>query len=328
MNMPITDTREKIFRYIEKMDKVSPKELVEELKISPQALYRHIKKLLIENKIEKIGSSPKVYYQVTNEKNEPIECEIVDSISLEFINSNFYTVTPLGVEKEGIDGFKYWCEKRGYPLQKTASEYVLTLGKYEAYKTNSVIDGMSKMKNTFKKVCMDEILYLDFYAIERFGKTKLGYMLLYSKQSQSYDYINRLIGLISEPIKNIIKFYNIDGIAFAPPTVKREVQLMKILEKKLEFGLRKVSIEKLKTPIIVPQKTLSKLDDRIENAKNTMLVTENSKFNNILLIDDAVGSGATLNEISEQIKAKNICNKLICLAITGSFNGFDVISEV
>jgi hypothetical protein len=326
--MPKNDTRANIFLFIELNHRVSPKELVEHLKISPQALYRHIKKLLIENKIEKIGSSPKVYYQIAKINTKAIQCEQVDEVSLKFINSNFYTVTPLGIEKEGIEGFKYWCEKRNYPLQKTANEYLVTLGKYEEYKQNSVIDGMVKIKNTFDKVWMDKILYIDFYAIERFGKTKLGYMLLYAKQSQSQDYINRLIDLISDPIKNIIETYDIDGIAFAPPTVKREVQLMKILEKNLEYGLRKVSIEKLKTPIIVPQKTLSKLEDRIENAKNTMLVTENRIFKNILLIDDAVGSGATLNEISAQIKKKNICNSLICLAITGSFNGFDVISEV
>jgi len=48
-----------------------------------------------------------------------------------------------------------------------------------------------------------------------------------------------------------------------------------------------------------------------------------------LLIDDAIGSGATLNEIALQIKNRGIVNgKIIGLAITGSIKGFDVISEV
>ncbi|MDP2736391.1 MAG: hypothetical protein Q8O59_01245, partial [bacterium] len=85
---------------------------------------------------------------------------------------------------------------------------------------------------------------------------------------------------------------------------------------------------KIKTPIIIPQKTLSRLQDRIENARSTFVVDENTKYNNILLIDDAVGSGATLNEIAGRIKQKNIARKIIGLAITGSFKGFDVISEV
>jgi len=52
-------------------------------------------------------------------------------------------------------------------------------------------------------------------------------------------------------------------------------------------------------------------------------------YKNILLIDDAVGSGSTLNETAGQIKRKGICKgQVIGLTITGSFKGFDVISEV
>lgn len=59
------------------------------------------------------------------------------------------------------------------------------------------------------------------------------------------------------------------------------------------------------------------------------MVSDNSQHGNILLIDDAVGSGSTLNETARQIREKGICNdKIIGLAITGSFKGFDVISEV
>lgn len=50
---------------------------------------------------------------------------------------------------------------------------------------------------------------------------------------------------------------------------------------------------------------------------------------NVLLIDDAVGSGATLNEVASQIKQRGIASgKVIGLAIAGSLKGFDVISEV
>ena len=48
----------------------------------------------------------------------------------------------------------------------------------------------------------------------------------------------------------------------------------------------------------------------------------------ILLIDDALGSGATLNETAQKIKNQKLAETVIGLAITGSFSGFDVISEV
>ena len=134
---------------------------------------------------------------------------------------------------------------------------------------------------------------------------------------------------IKPSIDKIIKKYKIDGLGYIPPTVKRETQLMKVLEKGLGEDIRKVKISKIKTAVAVPQKTLNKLSDRIENAKNTIVVEENSVFKNILIIDDAVGSGATLNEVAKKIRDKGLCRgNIIGLALTGSFKGLDIISEV
>lgn len=77
------------------------------------------------------------------------------------------------------------------------------------------------------------------------------------------------------------------------------------------------------------QKTLTKIEDRIINARETISVDGNANYSNILLIDDAVGSGATLNETARKIRQKGLCrDHIIGLAITGNFKGFDVISEI
>jgi len=185
------------------------------------------------------------------------------------------------------------------------------------------------MKSTFPKVWLNELFYLDFYSIERFGKTKLGQLLLYAKQSQNKKLIKELVTSVKPQINFIISKYKVDGVGFVPPTVKREMQFMKELEKDLKLRKRKLSIVKVKTEIIVPQKTLNKLPDRVENARRTFVVNDSGRYNNVLLIDDAVGSGATINEIASQIESKGLCKgRMIGLTITGSFKGFDVISEV
>lgn len=213
---------------------------------------------------------------------------------------------------------------------KTANEYIKTLKKYDKHKLKSgLIDGMDKIKTSFKKVFLDEIFYLDFYAIERFGKTKLGQFLLYSKQSQDKKMIKSLSASIRDEIINLIDDYDIDAVCFIPPTVKREVQLMKELEGNLKLPVKKIKIVKIKSDIAVPQKTLNKIRDRIENAEGTFFIDDRGIYNNILIIDDAVGSGATLNIVAGKIKqAKLTKGKIIGLAITGSYKGFDVISEV
>ena len=328
-----TNTNEKILSYITVKGQASINDLSNHLGITRQAIHKQVNRLLDIGKIQKIGRPPKVFYLIN--KTGTIDVAItpntleVDLGLKKAINENFMFITPLGQKKLGWEGFAEWCKKRNLPIFKTAINYVSTLQKYDKFRVNGLIDGMNKLKNTFDQIYVDKIFYLDFYSIDRFGKTKLGQELLYAKQSQDKKLIKDLIEVVRPRINELIRDYKIDGVGFIPPTVKREIQFMKELEKNLHLKTRIIKISKAKTEIAIPQKTLSKLPDRIENAKNTIFVEENSTYNNILLIDDAVGSGATINETAAQIKRKGICkNKIIGLSITGSFKGFDIISEV
>lgn len=323
-----TDTSKRIIEYISEREKATAAELVDYLVISRQAVFKQLRQLIENKKLVKFGKPPKVYYQIAGKQIFEKKIEI-DPLLKKIIDEHFLQITPGGEAKEGLPGFIYWCNKYNLPVQKTAEEYARTLKKYAAHKVAGLIDGMHKIKNTFDKVYLEKLFYLDFYAIERFGKTKLGQYLLYAKQSQNRQQIKSLIKAIKPRVDGIIKRYSIDGVGFIPPTVKREIQLMKELKKQLHLKPKIVSISKIKTQIIVPQKTLNKLNDRIENAKNTIIVDDNGNYKNILLIDDAVGSGASLNETAAQIRHKKLCSgKIVGLAITGSYKGFDVISEI
>jgi predicted amidophosphoribosyltransferase len=214
-------------------------------------------------------------------------------------------------------------------IQKTAQCYAEIIHKYHAYRRGGLIDGTYKIKASFDEIALDKVFYMDFYSVEIFGKTKLGQLLLFAKQSQNRKLINEIADIIKPAILGVIEKYHVDGVAFIPPTVKRQLQLMRVLQSRLNLDLRVVSVNKIQTPITVPQKTLAKIEDRIINARETMSLDGAGNYQNILLIDDALGSGATLNEVAKKIKQKGICKgKIIGFVITGSFKGFDVISEV
>ena len=321
------ESKTNILNYLEQHGETSPRELSQFLEISPQALFRHLKTLMHQQKIEKIGASPKVFYRLCAPKIVQKQDEVPESVKT-FLHKNFFFVSPVGESYDGVEAMKVWCERQHLPLNKTIREFQKTFAKYAVYKKDGLIDGINKLKSTFDQVYLDELYYFDFYAIDRFGKTKLGYYLLYSKQGQSMSFMKQLINDVKPRIERIISTQKFDAIAFVPATVKRELQIMKLLQQECYFGLPIIEIQKIKTPIIVPQKTLSKLADRVQNARNTMLVTQKVAYDRILLIDDAVGSGSTLNEISAQLKKKNLCQCVVGLALTGSFKGFDVISEV
>jgi len=321
-------TSECIKQYLFKNQQASGRELADYLGITDRAVRKQLASLLLEKQITKKGRPPKVFYQLIP-AIIPLTSHNLNPKQIEIIDTNYLIITPGGERIEGVKGFAYWCAKTNQPLSKTAKDYVSALAKYQRYRRHGLISGMSKLKHTFGRVYLDELYYLDFYSLERFGKTRLGQLLLYAKQSQDKKLISELIGGIKKQIKAVIIKHRITSVGFIPPTVKRQVQLMKELEKKLHLNLRTISLTKIKTTVIVPQKTLSKLADRIENARQTIIVEEKNQHNNLLLIDDAVGSGATLNETAAQIRAKKLVKgKIIGLAITGSFKGFEVISEV
>jgi biotin operon repressor/hypoxanthine-guanine phosphoribosyltransferase len=321
------NTEEKILTYIKSRGQVTVNDLTEHLEISRQAVHRQISRLQEEGLIYKIGRPPKVFYLISEEKITK-EDNTVDEKTKKIIDENFLDITASGQRQEGFEGFINWCLKRKDPLEKTTKEYVETLKKYKPYKKDGLINGMHKIKATFPDTVVDKLFYLDFYSIERFGKTKLGQLLLYAKQSQNRGLIKELVDQIRPQIEELIKKYQIEAVGFIPPTVKREVQLMRELERQLNLTNPKVSLVKVKTPVIVPQKTLNKLEDRIENAKRTIMVDETKKFKVVLLIDDALGSGATINETAKKIKNQQLAETVIGLAITGSFSGFEIISEV
>lgn len=321
-------TSDKIIAYLRLKKQVSVSELVDYLEISRMGASKQLANLVSEGKIEKIGRPPVVFYMIKEEDLISKQEIILDKQTEDLINENYLFITPSGERREGLIGFSHWCQVNNLPLNKTAEEYRKTLKKYQAFRKDGLLNGMHKFQTTFEEVALDSVFYLDFYSIERFGKTKLGQLLLFAKQSQDKKLIRELADDIHPMVKRIIEKYNVDAIGFIPPTVKREVQFMKELEKNLNPSVKRIPIIKVKTEIIVPQKTLNKLKDRIENVRKTIVVNEPGRYKTVLLIDDAVGSGATLNETATQIKNKGIAKKIIGLAVTGSFKGFDVISEV
>lgn len=320
-------TSDKILDFLKEKKQSPAKDIINHLGITKQAVFRHLAKLVEQEKIYKIGKTPKVFYSTSDEKIEKEEYKIDEKVK-KIIDDNFLTITSTGEIKKGWRGFIIWCGQRNQDVKNSALDYVSIIKKYQAIRKNGLFDGMHKMDKTFSKVYLSQLFYLDFYAIEHFGKTKLGQLLLYAKQSQDKNMIKELSEDIKPRVLALIKKYRVDGLGFIPPTVKRELQFIKELERNLAIQLPLIKITKIKTPVIVPQKTLNKLKDRIENAKRTFVVEEMPPAKNLLLIDDAVGSGATLNEIAEKMIQKGFKGKIIGLAITGSLKGFDVISEV
>jgi hypothetical protein len=322
--------KDKIKKLLQEHIELSVKEITDWLQVSKQAVHIAINQLLENGEVFKLGKVPKTIYRLNNKQTPSATISTATAGEIAFLQKQFLLITEMGEMKEGIEGFAIWCRQRKLPLEKTIAEFITTKKKYEPYYCDGIIDGTDKLTNTkgYEKIFLDKVYYLDFYAIERFGKTRLGTLLHYAKQGQNKMLMGKIVEEIKPAMKNLLKKEKFDAVGFVPPTIRREVQIMKYLETHLKVNLPVVKLQKISGIIPVPQKSLSKLEERITNAENTFAVSQTVKYNHVLLIDDAVGSGSTLNQIAGKLKQKAIAKKVTGLAVVGSFKGFDVVTDV
>jgi len=321
--------KDQILKLIRTRGEMTAAQMAVDLEVSRQYIHRQLLELQNEGQVEKLGRAPKTFYRL--KANSPvIAAPALAAEKASFLRRYFLIITETGERLEGPEAMARWCAKQKLPFEKTVDEFIRTKEKYLAYRDNhGLINGLDKLKKTsFPKLGLDQVYYSDFYAIERFGKTRLGALLHIAKQTQNRDLIREISRTILRDVETIIIEEKIDAVGYLPPTIKRDIQFMTIMENTLNLSLPHVQLIKVKGDIVVPQKSLSRLEDRIENARASIIVYEERKFNRILLIDDAVGSGATMNETAVKMKTKGIADYVAGYAVTGSFKGFDVITEV
>ena len=319
-----------IINFLSEQPGSRPKSIAEGVGVSRQ----YVQKLLARNSdlFSVAGSGPNRFYKLNTNATDKILVELKGKdqnyANYSLIEKHFYSLTPLGEELKGLSGFATWCEARGYDFNTKTQEYINILKKYYPSNFKSPIDFTAKLKSTFSDLALKKVWSIDFYNFEVFGKTKLGTSVMIAKQTGDSKITNSILGIADEAVRKIIVKYSINAVAFVSPTIQRQTQLMNILESNLAVDTPRVKIFKVGARILIAQKTLKSLNDRILNAEQTFVAESSVKYDSVLIIDDALGSGATLNEIAKQIIHKKIAKNCYGLVLVGSPSGYEVINEV
>jgi len=331
----MTDSNDKtlkeLIEFLDKQPGSRPKVIAEALGVTRQ----YVQKLLIKNKsiFSVSGSGPNRFYSNSKSEHDSntdahIGSIVENSKEFQMIEDNFYALTPLGEELIGFSGFVKWCTARNFDLDSKQEEYIGILKKYYGDNFKPPIDFSNKLKSTFKDNSLKNVWAVDYYNFEVFGKTKLGTQVMIAKQTGDSDTLKTLIEKLSGVTSEIIDKYKIEAIAFVSPTIQRQSQLMSKLENAIEPELPRIKVHKVGARILIAQKTLKNLEDRILNAAQTFIVESPREYKNILIIDDELGSGATLNELAKQIQKKNVASNCYGLVLVASPSGYEVINEV
>jgi hypothetical protein len=242
--------------------------------------------------------------------------------------NNFVFITPDGTLFFGELALEKWCQKQKLSFEKTLIEYLEINEPYNKLRNKGLVDATSKAKSVFgEDLQMNKMYFCEFYKIPRFGKTRVGQLLLHSKQTQNEKYIRLICEEFAPKIREFAKDF--ESICFAPPTTPRALQFMDVLKEILDINLPIIETSKIFGDIAIQQKTLKLRQDRVENANATIVVKSNEQYKNCLIIDDAIGSGSTLNQIALKLRTqKIISNSVVGIGIVGNLDGFEVVNEV
>jgi len=315
--------------------------------LSTSIIHKYIKALIEQNKIIKIGTAPRTTYQLSPDfaasfskqddtkvwDDSEIRNESIDYATIHKLNQSFLKFDADGKELKGYQGFITWCQQRKLDVSGKAESYITIESHLQTIRNQcGLLDATQAFTQHVEHMNLDTVYYADQYKWMDFGRGKLAELTFYAKQSQSRSLIAQSIGLYKEKLICLIRKESIDAIAFVPASITRQYQLLTLMDFALhDIDLPRISIEKFYPGVVkIPQKSLKLRAQRIKNAQNTIFVRDNTakNYHKVLLIDDFVGSGSTLNETAGKLKAEGV-TEVIGFAIVGNMDlTYEVINEV
>ncbi len=304
---------------------LTAKELRENLGVSESLIHRQLKRLLAEQKITRKGAPPRVFYFLNSSKQAKLD------FNSELVNTNWLEILPNGEFLYGAQGFIKWCENRHLSVAEMTAKYEKIFAENNSLKKDGLIKATDKITTSFTQNYLSELWYIDFYSWEIFGKTKLGKLILYAKQNSDKILMQKIAQIIAEPLQNFLQKEKFNLVTLIPHSIKRNRDFLKTTIACLPFILQHTEIfTKNFVDHIVAQKTLKSKADRQENAEKTIVLSNPDLLISspkILLIDDACGSGSTLNISAQKIKEISPNSQVFGLTFVGSQKGFEVIKE-
>ncbi len=308
-----------------------PGTIIESLAMNKALIHRYLKELVATGVLTKIGTPPLVVYSL-NMSNLIAWTAIRDEKIVSYLDEQYLSYSADGQILQWASGFVSRCQSRNLDPNIQANQWLAYYKSIEKLRDKHwLLDGYGKFQKTLGRLYLKHIKYCDTYQMGQFGKSKLWNLTFYAKQSQNKELIRQVVALVSDRILSYIKQQDYQAVCFAPPSIKREVQFMKELEKWLSIPLPHIKLSKVyPNNIIISQKSIKGTEQRVLNATNTIfLIEKHSAYQKVLIIDDFVGSGATLNESARKLLVWGAANSVDALALLGNIEmWYEVINEV
>ena len=319
----MTPLQRRILTLLKDRDTLRPTEMMSLLGVSRTALYEALRYLVEREYLVRSGSRPYVLYSLVPDFSEDIQ----DSFLYRSVSGELLF---------GMKGFRVWSKER-FPSLSFEEKIRLYESSYATYMTDRVHGFQFSVPKlvAITPTAFSSLHCLDTYQIqvaEEKKRTKPAVLLDAAKTDiPSLKRYPQAYGVFSEyltsSVKSILSFletFEVGGIAFVPPTRRRHTQFMRLLEREFfrwnSRAITRVTIERNfnSSSVRLEQKSISSTKGRIENARTTYRVAPLANpHKTVLLVDDLVGSGATMNEVARKLLESGVAETVRCLGLVG-----------
>ena len=297
-------------------------------------IHRYLKDLVQRGMLTIVWSWPHTSYQKIWWSVRSVNIPNYDFwyADVQILDAFFYKFAPNGEILSGKDGFVRRCILRNMDPQQKIKSFVSLARNIQNSKNQCwLIDVTADFAERIPWSGIDVLMYADQYTWLEFGRGKLAELTFYAKDNQSRKLIDQSISMVKNQLECLIRQYDIQAIAFTPHSKKRSIQLLHELKKKLNtYGLPLIKLVKYAPyGTVISQKSLKTREQRIQNAQQTILVdAQKLDYQRVLLIDDFVGSGATLNETAKKLKNLWVQTVIWFARVWNTNLRYDVINEI
>ena len=313
-------------------------QIAEALNISRPTANKYLKELLQNWEISKIWSGAHSTYLIPQvdkkEKKSDFSSLYKNPFPYEeakLLDEKFFKYDSDGRILKWVEGFLLRCKKRDLNPKHKISAFDAINQQINNHRTQcGLLNIINQFKIKHEYSALDELFYADAYTRAEFGRGALSEQMFFAKQHQDKQQLKSLISLFYRNLECLLTTFDIDAIGLTPPSISRKVQILDLVDQLLDPSIPRIPLVKYSpSKILIPQKSLKRPEERIQNAKNTIFIREEAiHYNTVLLIDDFVGSDVTLNETAIKLKTAWV-KKIIGFAFFGNLDlKYEVINEM
>lgn len=315
-------TRQRIVELL-RNQRLSPSDIQQKIGISAPVVYAHLRFLVERGFIKKFGSAPRVLYTVR------------EKTSIDVVDEHFVFQDSLGGLHFGMNGFHLWSDRglKKLSFEEKVDRYAERISAMESNNHDGFFDMIKKLQNIValgEDIYLKEMVCLSLRSVQDFGRTKMGVYMDVVKSVANMKFMDVVLDFATPLIIAYAKKKQVNAIGFIPPTRKRSKQIMTLLEKRIRKSPLRVAvidIKKIRADTPREQKTIRDLQGRIYNADHTFLISQYSHVHNykkILLVDDFIGSGTTLNQVAKMLRQRGFAGETFGLGVVGEERGYSV----